>query len=1137
MSASMDVDAPVVPPPSKKARIETEQDVEEKTQREWLLQCPETYIGAVELSTWWVPVFDPSGSTVTWKQVTLSPGLVHLFLELIVNALDNGFRDDSQTYIHMEFKDGTFTVSNDGSAPPVTRLPGSQRYKIAGCFGGFQVGSNFDNTKKRYTGGKNGIGAAAANTFGTRMKVTVVNAIARTKYVQEWNRNMSVEHNPKITTIDKKKNETKVEWSPDYARFPFSKEETNKNDLDDTVSFLAFCASLCAPPSVKVKYNGTVIKAQTPEQFCKLLGGTAPFAKDTVTTEDGVVFQVCVGTRNETLPHFGEEVSGVTLGFVNSTPCCDGSHADYLIGKIKDIVEEKAKTKKGKGDIQVVAKPAFLRKNTITILKILVDKPRYRSQGKSALDTKVGEWGWTWKPSQEFIGAIERSPLIQRVIDAARQKSDSDASKATKLTGKKHPTFGKYDSAGELYKPQTTLLVTEGDSAKNFAVSGVSVVGRRHWGIYPIRGKFLNVRGVTPSKIAENKEAKELLQILGLSPNPKDNVGAAISKLPYGRLMVLADQDVDGSHIASLLYNLVEVCAPELLRANPGFVCRFATALIRVKIPGQPNDALFYSEAEYETWRGSRTEAGLSTGKATYYKGLGTSNASLAKEYFRNIRTNTIVLKYSGEKCAESLDLFFNKARADDRKSFLTEHGSGDGHVDYSQPQITMEEFVHQELLPAYAWAAIERGIPSLDGLNNARRKILWAARALGMTKDPISVANAAGKISSKSNYHHRGTAMENAIIGMAADYVGAGNVNLFVPLGQFGTRHSHEAASAAYPQTHLNCPLHSLIYPVADDAVLQYVNDEGHMVQPTIFVPIISMALCFGGKGIAVGWSTDCPCYNPIDVIDATECLIDGTEDMPPIHPFYRGFEGDVIPQEDGTYIVRGKCHYVGNDLHVTEVPPFKETDAYKEDWLKHDDFAPGGIKAMDGHTDEKVHLVLKGCKIMVDPISGLGLEKRITFNNVYLLDGDNRVKKYTNPHEVIRDHAKMRIELYAKRLEHQRKECERECQVMTCKAAFILKIIDGSFVMKDHEDDDAASVALSKMAGMEDVSIHPTLLKMPGNSQTKKKVDELVANADKKREELAELLRMTPEKVWKQELHNLKEELMKDSRLRSKK
>ena len=199
-----------------------EQEVEEKTQREWLLQCPETYLGAVELSTSSIPVFE-SGA---WRQVTLSPALVQLFSELFVNALDNGFRDDSQTYIHIEFKEGVLIVSNDGSVPPMTQLPGTTRYKIAGCFGGFQCGSNFDNSKKRYTGGRNGIGAAAANTFSNRMRVSVTNGSTNARYDQVWEQNMLIEHPPKITTLKRKhnagvaKNAIQVEWYPDYDRFP-----------------------------------------------------------------------------------------------------------------------------------------------------------------------------------------------------------------------------------------------------------------------------------------------------------------------------------------------------------------------------------------------------------------------------------------------------------------------------------------------------------------------------------------------------------------------------------------------------------------------------------------------------------------------------------------------------------------------------------------------------------------------------------------------------------------------------------------------------------------------------------------------------------------------------------------------------
>lgn len=538
----------------------------------------------------------------------------------------------------------------------------------------------------------------------------------------------------------------------------------------------------------------------------------------------------------------------------------------------------------------------------------------------------------------------------------------------------------------------------------------------------------------------------------------------------------------------------------------------------------------FYSEVEYEAWRTNRSTHNQSTGIATYFKGLGTSSSALAKEYFRNIHKNTVSLRYSGTPCGEALDLFFNKTRSDDRKTFLMQLIAKDSFVDYSQDTITMEHFVHNELLPAYAWAAIERGIPALDGFNNARRKILWGARSLGLTKD-TSVAKAAGKIASKANYHHRGTAMENAIIGMAADYVGAGgNVNLLLPMGQFGSRHNHEAASAAYPMTALNNPLQALIYPPADDPVLDYVLDEGIYVEPTCYLPVIAMTLCFGAEGIAVGWSTKCPRYNPLHLIEAAEAWIDGVECERKLVPFFRGFKGPIVEQDDGSYLVCGVCYYTSTgDLHVTEIPPFKETDAYKEDWVKGE-FAEK-VDPGDNHTDERVHLVLKKCKAMENPLRELGLERRITFTNVYLLDSENRVKKYESPEEVVRDHAVLRLTLYEKRIAYQIQKCEKEARVAETKAEYIRKTIDGSFVMKDHDDNDCASRALTAI-GFSDISIHPTLLEMPGNSQTREKAARLCAEAEKKRMELQELHALTPRQAWKNDLAKLKNELRKDSR-----
>ena len=280
--------------------------------------------------------------------------------------------------------------------------------------------------------------------------------------------------------------------------------------------------------------------------------------------------------------------------------------------------------------------------------------------------------------------------------------------------------------------------MTEGDSAKNFAVAGISVVGRKNYGVYPIRGKFLNVRGMKPVDVAKNKEASELLGILGLQLNHEYTKAEAL-RLPYRHLVILADQDVDGSHIAGLLMNFVAVCAPSLLRVLPDFVCRFATALIRVRQPGGKQDLSFYTEEAYK----AELDAGRAKGVASYYKGLGTSSNAQAKEYFRDLKRNMIAIRRDDDRCDDSLDLFFNSKRSDDRKASIAQCESV-APLDYSLENTNFAEFVQRELLPSYAKASIERAIPRLeDGLKPSGRKALWAARKV--LREPISVANAAG--------------------------------------------------------------------------------------------------------------------------------------------------------------------------------------------------------------------------------------------------------------------------------------------------------------------------------------------------------------------------------------------------------
>lgn len=1101
------------------------------SQGEWLLLRPETYVGPIVPADVRIPVFD--ADAVAWNTVHISPAVVNLANELSTNALDNSFRDDTQRHISIHYRPetGTLAVSNDGSALPVEHAPDTSEWAISLAFGEFQSGSNFDDTEVRFTAGRNGVGAKGCNVFSTRFSVEVHDAHNKKSFAQTWTKNMSETTAPKIKATARKTNQTVVEWTPDYARLVGTPEPPEC--MADIAAWLAHNASLCAPAHVKVSLNGKAIKLRTCEHFCRALGGVGPMASEVLVPDGHPVLRVAVAARAEGTD--ATTATSLTMGFVNSTPCCEGSLAKYVLGKIADLVQAKASAKRDAAAKDVHVTPTFVRTHAIVVAVALVPNPRFTSQTKECLDTAAKDFGFKWEPSASFISAIERSPLVDRALQAARDRADAAAAKATKVTKAATRTIDKYEPALRL--GAATLLVTEGDSAKNFAVAGLSVTGRKQFGVYPIRGKFLNVRGVGYKTIVENKEARDLLHILGLQLG---TTYTAESRLPYARMLIMSDMDNDGSHIAGLLYNFVETCAPSLLKVHPNFVCRFATSLIRVTLPRESQPLGFFSQTEYDAWRADRVARGLSAGTAKFFKGLGTSTASMAKEYFRNLDENTIVLTYSGRPCAESLDLFFNKKRADDRKAFLTRCDTTT-YVDYAKPTTTLERFVRDELLPQYAMASIQRAIPSvIDGFKVSTRKVFFGCRALKlantnasahgdmdkMTTTKVSIAT--GKISARTNYHHGDAALSDTLVGMAVDYAGASNVNLLLPAGSYGNRHNHEAAAPRYIETCLNDPVQALLFPPADDAVLEHIVDEGIEVEPKHYVPVIPTVLAFGARGIATGWSTDCPQYNPIHLIDACDMWISGRS-LPPLTPWYRGFGGTVEREEEGTFVLRGACERRGEDVHVTEVPPVKETEAYEAEWRK----VCASIEPGENKTDERVHTVLKKCTLPegTDLTKALHLEKRVTLHNIHLLDAAGRLQKYAGPGEVLVQHAIARHDLYEVRIAHQISKCADEAALAEDRARYIEACLTGTFDMRAHADEAAASHALAQL-GFAPRDGFDHLLKMPMSSTTAARASALRAQCVAKRDELDALQRLTPGEAWRSDLHILRDCLSKDVR-----
>ena len=467
------------------------QKVVHLTPAEQCRQRPDMYIGSVAETTLVVPTF---GETeVVMKSIPFRLGFLSLMNELSTNALDNQHRPGNMTYISIKWDGTALTVENDGATLSVLNsVEGQPELLVA--FGWMHSGTNFDqeDTGKKankYTAGRNGVGGKACLVFCKSYEVTACNADEGKELTIKWKEGyQSTPQLSKVKEYKGDKNKTRVVWTPDLTVLGTA-DGGLPDHMDLVCSFLAHNASLCANAGVVVKYNGKQVKARGPEQFCKLLGATAPLATCNVTNADGIeVLRLCVGVRATPL---SEPEPGLTYAFVNSTPCPNGTHETMILRKVCDALDEIAK-KKRTGGVDVHITPAFLRKHTIIVATVLVDNERFTDQTKRTLDTPVKDYGWKWGDVPEaFTSALGRAPFIERAVELAKQKELLDAARSTKNTKKNAPTDSKYEPAQKKGTPQSTLIVCEGDSAANLVRSGLSVIGRKRLFGFFLFGKVI----------------------------------------------------------------------------------------------------------------------------------------------------------------------------------------------------------------------------------------------------------------------------------------------------------------------------------------------------------------------------------------------------------------------------------------------------------------------------------------------------------------------------------------------------------------------------------------------------------------------------------------------------------------------
>ncbi|CAI7749967.1 unnamed protein product, partial [Closterium sp. NIES-54] len=473
----------------------------------------------------------------------------------------------------------------------------------------------------------------------------------------------------------------------------------------------------------------------------------------------------------------------------------------------------------------------------------------------------------------------------------------------------------------------------------------------------------------------------------------------------------------------------------------------------------------FYTIPEYESWKESL--GGSTKGwSIKYYKGLGTSTPKEAKEYFAALDQHRKSFEWTGEEDGESIEMAFSKKKVEDRKTWLRNVEPGT-FLDQSAKTITYSDFVNKELV-LFSIADNLRSIPSvMDGLKPGQRKILFSCFKRKLKSD-VKVAQLAGYISEHSAYHHGEMSLMTTIIGLAQDFVGSNNINLLVPSGQFGTRlqGGKDAASPRYIYTRLH-KLTRILFSEVDDALLDFLNEDGQKIEPTWYLPILPLVLVNGSEGIGTGWSSYVPTFNPRDIVDNLKRLMKG-EEMEPLHPWFRGFKGSVEhnSNKDGrNYIVTGTINKVSDTvLEITELPIRTWTQNYKEFlegmMVVNDKNKEPFIKDMrEHHTDTTVHFEVHLSPEGMATAEAEGLIKRfkltasVATSNMHLFDKDGRMRKYETPEEIIEEFYHIRLEYYRKRKDIQLEQLRNELIKLDNRVRFILAVVRGEIIVSNRK------------------------------------------------------------------------------------
>jgi len=1069
-----------------------------------------------------------------------STSIERLFLEILYNAADNVERSRLEGIdpgcIRVSMTHDTIKVRNEGRPISCQLQPGRDMHIPEFIFSNLLTGSNFGGAARKVqtVGGRFGIGCKATNIFSTFFRVTIVNMNEGVVYRQVWRDNMYVQYRPEegdtdemkkakvdayhaavmpnirpITEVFKDKmptsSFTEIEWVVDFQRFydddmthGFAGQHQYTQEM--IWAYAKHCADVSATASVQVYFNGHLIDcSQGLLPYARLY---FPHISPTSGNGEGyIVFK----SSDSICALIDSPDAGRTISFVNAVINEEGGvHVDawkrllfkpvieYLKGKIKGST----------------CKDKDISNHISMILMCRLKNPKYKSQTKDKVTSPKPEVctkdmdgnlysADTMNKIMQWNGIKRIEQIMQAQVNAIAKKTD----------GKKNKYAGvpKLLDAGEAGKEQShlcTLMVTEGDSAAQFAVKGIS--DGRYIGALPLKGKLLNVSNASILEYAKDAVITEIKKALGLQEGMDYSIPGMRMNLRYGRFVILTDQDFDGMHIRFLVLNFFLEKFPSLL--NTDFLSIMETPYMRIIY--QQQQLIFYYEHQYYDWihDSSITEQERNKRKEIipkHFKGLGTSNDEQILEAFT---LGKYVFPEWDEKAVYFMTIAFDEGYEDDRKEWLMSWDPirmTGTHAEAFQ-EGTISNMICDSLC-GYSWMSVIRAIPSvIDGLKECQRKVMMAVMTLTKEK---KVTQLEGLVSSTTDYRHGEQSLYGTIVGLANYYAGSNNIPLIKGNGQYESRLGNGAASDRYLFADRPLVL-KYLFRKEDECILEYNYNGDEQLEPKHYYPIIPIWAVNGAQGIATGYSTSIPAHSPDDIMkyiawwlrckspEATPNL----ESPPIVPPWYRNYQGQIVCSNGHWYSI-GACHEVKSrkkikDIMITELPVTMTINSYcryldklKEKPLVKNWTHPG--KSPMWITDYKkigrnMNYVYKGHKyveilpcIEIEGAQGtinyehgilrsLGLIAKISMSNATLLDGNDRPHQFGDRMPITDDigalrywetgimraldmYCDIRYDAYIRRRTKMMDTWLKAIEEQELRRRFIMDVIEGRIAIRD--------------------------------------------------------------------------------------